>query len=65
MWHSAVVSAAGLPEFSTAITHLNEVLGDQIYESLGKAGEVMTTAEIVNFAYDQIDQARAELEQIP
>ena len=53
---------AVLPEFNTAIAHLREVLGDQTYESLARKGETMTTAEMVTFAYDQIDQARTELE---
>jgi hypothetical protein len=50
------------PEFTTAITHLRDVLGDQAYESLAHKGETMTTAAIVTYAYDQIDQARTELE---
>jgi hypothetical protein len=54
--------AATLPEFSTAITHLRDLLGDQTYESLAHKGETMTTAEMVSYAYDQIDQARTELE---
>ena len=53
---------AALPEFSAAITHLREVLGDQTYESLARNGETMTTAAMVTYAYDQIDQARTELE---
>ena len=39
-----------------------DVLGDQIYESLAREGAAMTTAEMVNYTYDQIDQARTELE---
>ena len=53
-----------LPELSTAITHLREVLGDQTYESLARKGETMTTAAIVTYAYDQIDQARTELDAV-
>jgi hypothetical protein len=49
-------------ELSTAITHLRDVLDDTTYESLARKGETMTTAEIVTYAYDQIDQARTELE---
>jgi hypothetical protein len=49
---------------TTAITHLRDVLGDQTYESLVRKGETMTTAEIVAYAYDQIDQARAELNAV-
>jgi hypothetical protein len=53
--------SAALPEITTAITHLREILGDQTYESLAPKGETMTTAEMVAYAYDQIDQARTEL----
>jgi predicted ATPase len=53
-----------LPEFSTTITHLRSVLGDQTYESLARKGETMTTAEMVAYGYDQIDQARAELNAV-
>jgi hypothetical protein len=56
------ITAAAFPEITTAITHLRNVLGETIYESLAHRGETMTTAEIVTYAYDQIDQARSELE---
>jgi tetratricopeptide (TPR) repeat protein len=56
------LAAAGVPEITTAITHLRDVLGDQTYESLARKGETMTTAAIATYAYDQIDQARTELE---
>jgi hypothetical protein len=58
------MTQAALPEFDTAIAHLREVLGDQTYESLAREGEAMTTAAIVTYAYDQIDQARAELNAV-
>jgi hypothetical protein len=58
------MTAAAFPELGTAITHLREVLGDQTYESLARKGETMTTAEMVTYAYDQIDQARTELEAV-
>jgi predicted ATPase len=58
------LSAAGFPEISTAITHLRDVLGDQTYESLARKGETMTTAAMVTYAYDQIDEARAELNAV-
>jgi hypothetical protein len=41
---------------------VRDVLGDQTYESLARQGETMTTAAMVTYAYDQIDQARTELE---
>jgi predicted ATPase len=58
------LSAAGVPEITTAITHLRDVLGEATYESLARKGETMTTAAMVTYAYDQIDQARAELEAV-
>ena len=53
---------AAYPEINTAIAHLREVLGDPAYESHAQAGETMTTAAMAAYAYDQIDQARTELE---
>jgi predicted ATPase len=56
------MAAAALPEITTAIAHLREILGDPAYESLARKGETMTTAAMVTYAYGQIDQARTELE---
>ena len=56
--------AAGVPEISTTIAHLRDVLGDRNYEALAHRGETMTTAAIVTYAYDQIDQARAALTSV-
>jgi hypothetical protein len=58
---------AGLPvmaQFGAAIAHLRNALGAATYESLARKGEAMTTAEIVTYVYDQIDQARAELNAV-
>jgi hypothetical protein len=52
---------ATLPEFNAAITHLRDALGDETYESLARKGETMTTAVMVTYAFDQIDQNRTEL----
>ena len=41
---------------------IRDVLGEATYESLARKGETMTTAEMATYAYDQIDQARTELE---
>ena len=41
--------------------HLCDVLGDDTYESLARAGATMTTATMATYAFDQIDQARAQL----
>jgi hypothetical protein len=54
--------ATGFPEITAAIAHLRDVLGEATYESLAGKGETMTTAAITTYGYDQIDQARAELE---
>jgi hypothetical protein len=45
-------------------THLGDVLGKQIYESLARKGETMTTAAMATYGYDQIDQARTELNAV-
>ena len=58
------LTAAAIPELTTAIAHLRDVLGDQTYESLARKGETMTTAAMATYAYDQIDQARAELNAV-
>ncbi len=55
-------SASGVPEITTAITHLRGVLGEVTYESLARTGQTKTTSEMVTYLYDQIDQARTELE---
>ena len=55
-------SAAAVPEITTAITHLRDVLGEATYELLARQGETMTIAAMATYAYDQIDQARTELE---
>jgi len=59
-----LTAGAWVPEINTAIFHLRNVLGDQAYESLARKGETMTTAAMATYAYDQIDQARAELNTI-
>jgi predicted ATPase len=56
------LSAAAVPEITTVITHLRDVLGEATYESLARKGETMTTSALATYAYDQIDQARTELE---
>ena len=58
---SPLTATANL-ELTTAITDLRDVLGDHTYESLARKGEAMTTAAMARYAYDQIDQARTELE---
>jgi hypothetical protein len=50
-------------EMDVAVTHLREVLGDPVYESLARKGETMTATAMATYAYDQIDQARTQLER--
>jgi hypothetical protein len=56
------MTAVAMPELATPIAHLRDVLRDKSYELLARRGETMTTAEIVAYAYDQMDQARAQLD---
>jgi hypothetical protein len=58
------LSIAAVPEFTATVAHLRGVLGDEAYESFARTGESMTMAAIAEFAYNQIDKARAELEQL-
>jgi hypothetical protein len=58
------LTAVWAPELSTTADHLRDVLGDQVYESLARKGKKMTAAEIVTWAYDQIDQARTKLNDV-
>jgi hypothetical protein len=55
---------AYMADFGTAMAHLRDALGEATYESLARKGEVMTTAEMVTYAFAQIEQARAELKAI-
>jgi hypothetical protein len=57
-------TAAATPEITTAIAQLRDVLGNQTYESLARSGETMTMAAVATYAYDQIDQARTELNAV-
>jgi predicted ATPase len=52
---------ASYPKLNPTIAHLRDILGAQVYESLASKGDTMTTADMVAYAYDQIDQARAGL----
>jgi predicted ATPase len=52
------------PELIITTAHLRTVLGDEDYESFSRKGKTMSTAEIASYAYDQIDQARAELDGV-
>ncbi len=54
--------APTVPEFGTAITHLRDVLGDQVYTTLFRKGEALTMAGAVAYAYGVIDAVRADFE---
>jgi hypothetical protein len=58
------LAAAAFPEINAAIAHMRDVLGERTHESLARRGAAMTTSAMVAFAYDEIDQARAELEAV-
>ena len=59
------LSLAAYPDINAALAHLREVLGEKTYESLARKGEAMTTAAMATYAYDQIDQARTQLNAAP
>ena len=49
------------PEITTTIGRLREVLGDERYESLAQVGSAMTNPAMANYAFEQIEMARAQL----
>jgi hypothetical protein len=51
-------------DINATVAHLREVLSDETYESFARKGEMMTTTAMATYAYDQIDQARAELNAV-
>ncbi len=55
------LTRTSVPEINTTISHLREVLGDEIYESLARTGETMTYAEMAAYAAEQMDRARVDL----
>ena len=65
-WRAVVLMPAGSANAQSRITMQlwlePDKISDQTYESLARKGETMTTAAIVTCAFDQIDQARTELE---
>jgi tetratricopeptide (TPR) repeat protein len=57
-----LMAAVTGPGLDLTMAHLREALGDETYQSLADTGGAMTMAEVVAYAYDQIDRARTELE---
>lgn len=53
--YQCALTLASYPQLNTTIAHLRDVLGDKIYESLARRGEIMTGAAMASYAYDQID----------
>jgi predicted ATPase len=58
------LTVASFPNINNSIAHLRQVLGEHVYQSLARTGAEMTTAAMVTYAYDQIDQARTELSSV-
>jgi predicted ATPase len=58
------VSAALNPDLHDLLGDVREALGGPAYEECARKGQTMTTAAMATFAYDQIDQARAELNAV-
>jgi tetratricopeptide (TPR) repeat protein len=56
---------ASFPNLNIAIAHLRDVLGESAYESLARKGASMSTGAMAAYAYERIEQARSELEQLP
>ncbi|GLP77883.1 hypothetical protein TUM20983_49930 [Mycobacterium antarcticum] len=52
-------TAAAIPEVTTSIVHLRNVLGDSSYEALARTGAGMSNAKVVAYAYDEIERAHA------
>jgi hypothetical protein len=61
--HTGSVGVRGSSPLSSTGIYAGHSLRNT-YESLAHKGETMTTAAIATYAYDQIDQARAELEAV-
>ena len=50
---------------SATIANLREVLGADRYETLARVGRAMTNASMADYAFEQIDLARAQLSSPP
>ncbi|HEX2399515.1 MAG TPA: adenylate/guanylate cyclase domain-containing protein [Mycobacterium sp.] len=58
---AAALGREAFPEIDTTIAHLREVLGDQDHDALARVGKETTHADMVAYAFEQIDRARADL----
>ena len=55
------ITKSWVPEIKTMIPHLRDVLGERTHAALSAKGAAMTAAAVTTYAYDQIDEARTEL----
>jgi tetratricopeptide (TPR) repeat protein len=60
---STPIVAAWIPELPVAVAHLRGILGDETYQLLEQTGTTMSTAEVVGYAYDQINAAKGALDR--
>lgn len=58
-------AAPSLQDFSAAVAHLREILGEEAYSRLARDGARMSMAGAAAFAFDHMDRIRHELEQLP
>jgi predicted ATPase len=58
------MAVASFPQIPVTIAHIRECLGTQTYDALARKGTAMTPSAMVTYAFEQIDQARAALEQL-
>ena len=58
---STPFTSAAYPEIHDAVGHLREVLGDKLFETLSCRGESLSIAAMAEYAFEQIDLARAHL----
>ena len=54
---------ASYMEMNILISNLREMLGDDAYEAFARTGQAMSPAAMAAFAFEQIDQARADVLQ--
>ncbi len=58
------MSVAAGPKLADTIAHIRENLGASAYETFARKGATLTPSAIAGYAYEQIDRARTELEQL-
>ena len=64
VWATQAPGLDGFTAASWCTHHVDHLTGVKTYESLARKGETMTTAAMATYAYDQIDQARTELNEV-